>query len=93
VNDELGRVWKEGSSPTLRQYPGIYPAGTAENHKTLIQIRRFLRGYLNPGPLEYEVGVLTTRPRSSVTLPNSENLKSHCLIVFVDYLKTASPYR
>jgi hypothetical protein len=45
----------------------MYLSGeTEENHETLSQDSRSTRRDLNRGPPEYEVGVLTTRPRSSL---------------------------
>jgi hypothetical protein len=41
--------------------------GTKENHENLSEDSRFPGRDLNPIPPEYEVGVLTTRPRRSVT--------------------------
>jgi hypothetical protein len=42
------------------------PGGTEENHEHLSRDSRFPDKDLNPEPLEYEAGVLTTRPRRSV---------------------------
>jgi hypothetical protein len=39
--------------------------GTEENHKTRSQYRRSPGRDLKPGPLEYEAGMSTTRPRRS----------------------------
>jgi hypothetical protein len=44
---------------------GIRLESVRKTTETLSQDRRSLGQYLNPGPPEYEAGVLTTRPRRS----------------------------
>jgi hypothetical protein len=43
-----------------------YPGETEENHENLYQVSRFQGRDLNPGPPEYETGVLTTRSKCSI---------------------------
>jgi hypothetical protein len=43
------------------------PGGTEENTKNIIQDSRSPDRDLNPGPLENEVGGLTTQPRRSLS--------------------------
>jgi hypothetical protein len=52
--------------PNLRSYPGIYLEGLRKTMKTLSQDSQFPGRDLNPGPPEYEAGVLTTHPRHLV---------------------------
>jgi hypothetical protein len=54
-----GRKW---SWPNLKYYPGICLEGLRKATKTLSQDSRSASRDLNPGPSEYEAGVLTTRP-------------------------------
>jgi hypothetical protein len=56
------------SWPNLRYYPGIRLGGLRKTTKNLSQGSRSPGRDLNPGPPEYEAGVLTTRPRRSVNL-------------------------
>jgi hypothetical protein len=49
-----------------RYYPGICLEGLRKTMKNLSQDSRSPGRDLNPGPLEYEAGVVTTRPRRSV---------------------------
>jgi hypothetical protein len=55
-----GRKWLW---PNLRCYPGIGVKRLKKTKKNLVQNSRSRGGDLNPGPLEYESGVLTTQPR------------------------------
>jgi hypothetical protein len=61
VNDELEKMWKEAvvAFKLLSRY---FSEGTDEYHETP-QDSRSLGRELNPGPPEYEAGVLTTLPR------------------------------
>jgi hypothetical protein len=54
--------------PNLRYYPGIYLEGLRKTTKTLSQGSRSSGLDLNSQPPEYEVAVLTTRPRRSVLI-------------------------
>jgi hypothetical protein len=49
-----------------RYYPGIFLDGLRKTSKTLSQDSRSLGRNLDPGPPEYEAGVLTTRQQGSV---------------------------
>jgi hypothetical protein len=55
------RLW-----PNFKVLSRHSPGGTEENHENLNQDSRGREP--NPGPPDYEVGVLTTRPRRSVAL-------------------------
>jgi hypothetical protein len=65
VNYELKRMWKKRSWRNFEVLSQDLPGGTEENHENCRDSRD-----LNPGPPEYESGVLTTGPRRSV-LPSS----------------------
>jgi hypothetical protein len=68
VSNELERMWKEAVvafKVLSRQLPGE----TERNHETPVRIVGLRDEICNPGPPEYEAGVLTTRPRRSVVLP------------------------
>jgi hypothetical protein len=54
---------RSGRGLILRYYPGIRLEGLKKNTNS---IRMTGRRVLNPGPPEYEAGVVTTRPRRSV---------------------------
>jgi hypothetical protein len=58
----------EGSGRGLisRHYPRIYLEGLKKTTKSLSQDTRSPSRNLNPGPPEYEAGVLTTRPQGSI---------------------------
>jgi hypothetical protein len=55
-----------GRGLILRYYPGIRLAGLLKTTKSLNKAGRRGRD-LNPGPPEYEAGVLDTLPRCSIT--------------------------
>jgi hypothetical protein len=57
----------------LRYYPGIRPVGLRKTKKNLSQYKRCPGRESNKGPLEYEAGVLTTRPRRSVRVNRSQD--------------------
>jgi hypothetical protein len=59
-------VEEGGSGFILRQYLSIRPEGLRKTTNNLIQDSRCPGRDLNPGPSEYEAGILTTRPRHSV---------------------------
>jgi hypothetical protein len=59
---ERKRSWRN-----LRYYPSICPQGLRRTTKGLGQDSRSAGQDLNPGPPEYEAGVLVTQPRRSVT--------------------------
>jgi hypothetical protein len=54
--------------PNLRQYPNIRLEGLRKIMKDISQDGRSQDRYLKPGSPEYEVGILTSRPRPSVLL-------------------------
>jgi hypothetical protein len=56
------------SLPNLRHYPSIRLEGLRKITKDMSQDGRSQDRYLKPGPPEYEVGMLTSRPRPSVLL-------------------------
>jgi hypothetical protein len=51
----------------LRYYPGIFPMGLRKPTIKLDHGRRSPGRQLNPGPIEYEAGVLIARQRRSVS--------------------------
>jgi hypothetical protein len=55
-----------GHGLILRKYPGIRLEGLRKTTKNLILDSRSPGRDLNPGPSEYEVGMLTTRLRCLV---------------------------
>jgi hypothetical protein len=57
-------VEESGHGLILSCYPGIFLEGLNKNMKTLNQDSQ--SPHLSPGPPEYEAGVLTTHPQSSV---------------------------
>jgi hypothetical protein len=59
VNNELERMWKEAVVAQFKVLSRHLPR-TKENYE-IPQDSRCLGRYLNPGPPEYEAGVLTTR--------------------------------
>jgi hypothetical protein len=58
--------WRKRPWPNLRYCPGICLQGLRKTTRNLNQDSRSPQRDLNPGPLEYEAGVLISRPRSSV---------------------------
>jgi hypothetical protein len=62
----FGRKW---SWPNFKALSRHLPGGSKENHKIFREDTRSQSQYLNPGPPEYEVRALTTRPWSSVWRP------------------------
>jgi hypothetical protein len=61
-----------GRGLILRYYPGIRLVGLRKTTtKEPIRIASRRGRELNPGPPQYEVGVLTTQPRRSVMVPFS----------------------
>jgi hypothetical protein len=74
---------RKRSWPNLRYYPGICLEGLTKTTKNLSQHSRSPGRDLNPGPPEYEAGVLTTRTLSLViSLPVTAQccLKRHILL-------------
>jgi hypothetical protein len=57
---------RKRSWPNLRLYPGIFLEGLRKTMKNLRQDIRSPSRDLSPGPPEYEVRVLTARPRLSI---------------------------
>jgi hypothetical protein len=67
-----------GCGLILRYYPGIHAERLRKITKTSIMIASHWGRDSNPGPTEYKAGVLTTRPRCSVSLlaiSTSSNLR------------------
>jgi hypothetical protein len=58
---------RKRSWPNSKALSRNLPGGTEENHEKISQDIRSPGSDLNPGPPEYEAGVLTTRPRRSVS--------------------------
>jgi hypothetical protein len=58
---------RKRTRPNLKYYPGIRLEGLRKTTENLIHDSRCPGRDLNPGPPEYEAGVLT-RPRRSVPL-------------------------
>jgi hypothetical protein len=56
---------RKRSWPNRKVYRHL-PGGTEENHEKPVMIAGRWGLESNPGPLEYEIGVLTTRSRRSV---------------------------
>jgi hypothetical protein len=69
MNDEMERICKEAVMPYFKVLSKHFPTGTDEN---LDQGSRYPCRDMNPGPPEYEAGVLTTQPRRSVWTNVSE---------------------
>jgi hypothetical protein len=67
VNDELKMTWKEAVWPNFRVILQNLLGWTEENHENLGQNSRSPCRDFNQRPPEYEAGVLTARPRRSVT--------------------------
>jgi hypothetical protein len=57
-------MWKKRSWPNFKVLSRHLSGGTEESHE-MPQSSRSQGRNLNPGPPEYESGVLTTRPRRS----------------------------
>jgi hypothetical protein len=70
MNDELERKYSGGSgrSLILMYYSGIRLEGLSKTTLNLSQGSRSPMRDLNPGPPEYEAGVLTTGPRRSAVV-------------------------
>jgi hypothetical protein len=67
MNNELERVWKEAIVTYFKILPRHLTGGTEENHgKPQSQDIRSPDCDLNPGPPEYESGVITTQHRQTV---------------------------
>jgi hypothetical protein len=66
----------------LRFYPGNRLEGLRKTKKIISQDNRSPGRDLNPGPPEYEAGMLTTRPRSSTKMLCTAHIR--CLL-FVYY--------
>jgi hypothetical protein len=56
----------EGSGHGLNLLSGHLTGGTEKNHENFSKDSRSLGGNLNSEPPEYETGLLTTRPQSSI---------------------------
>jgi hypothetical protein len=61
MNNGLIKIWKEAVLAKFKVLSRNLPEGTEKNHENLSQDRRSPSRDLNPGPAEYETGVLTTR--------------------------------
>jgi hypothetical protein len=77
VNDELETIWKVAFVTNFKVLSGHLPGGTEEKHKIIGQDIRSPGIGLDPGPPEYEAGVLTTRSRRSI-------VRMHFLIITVE---------
>jgi hypothetical protein len=64
---------RKGSWLNSKDYPGIRLEGLRKTTKTLNQYTQSPGRESNPKPPEYEIGVLTTRPRRSVPLMKAAN--------------------
>jgi hypothetical protein len=73
--------WKGfGRKRTWRHLKVLFqnsPVGTEKTHENLNQYSRSPGRDLNPGPSEYEAGVLTTRPRHSGFILTGQEYISH----------------
>jgi hypothetical protein len=58
--NELERIWKEAVVAYIQLLPRHLPGGTGENHENLSNNSRSPVRDFNPGPPEYETGVLST---------------------------------
>jgi hypothetical protein len=65
MNNALEKIWKEAVVTLFQVLSRHLPGGTEKFHENLIQDNNCLARDLNPGPPEYEAGVLTTRLRRS----------------------------
>jgi hypothetical protein len=63
----LGRIWKEAVVAKFKVLSRHLPVETEKMTKVLSQDSRSPGRGLNPGPPEYKVGVLITRPRRWAT--------------------------
>jgi hypothetical protein len=70
---------RKSSWPNLWYYPGICLEGLRKTMKNLSQNSRCPNRYLNPGPPEYEAGVLTTQPRGLVTALHNNGKQMRCM--------------
>jgi hypothetical protein len=59
---------KKRSWPNLRRYLCFGIMVLRKTTKNIIKDKRSVNRYLNPGPPEYEIGILATQPRRSLTL-------------------------
>jgi hypothetical protein len=76
VNYELEKDLEgSGRCLILKYYHGTHLEGLRTPTKTLCDDSWHPGQNLNPGPFEYEGGVLTTRPRRSVTFRNIASCK------------------
>jgi hypothetical protein len=66
MNDELERMWKEAVVAKFKVLLFRHFPGGTEKNQNVSQHSLSPGRNLNPGPPEYEAGVLTTRPRRSV---------------------------
>jgi hypothetical protein len=60
VNNKLERMWKEAAMPNLKHYPDICLGELRKTMKGFSQNSRSPARNFNPGPSEYEAGLLTT---------------------------------
>jgi hypothetical protein len=76
VNDELEKYLEgSGRGLILKYYHGTRLEGLRTSTKTICDDSWRPGRNFNPGPFEYEAGVLTTRPRRSVTFRNIASCK------------------
>jgi hypothetical protein len=87
-----GRGWKR-SWPNLRCYPDIFKEGLRKNTKNFSHYNRYQGRDRNPGPHEYEGGLLTTRPRRSVRTINVTVLESFVIAFVMLYVSDSTTGR
>jgi hypothetical protein len=81
VKHELKRRGRKGSWPNLRYYPDFCLEGLRKTTKKLSKDSRSSGRNLNQGPPKYEPGLLSARPRRSVTRKQSPSSKSCVFII------------
>jgi len=62
MNNELENTWKESAAAYFKVVFRHLPRRTGVNIENLTHDSLFPGQNLKPGPIEYEAGVLTTRP-------------------------------
>jgi hypothetical protein len=78
---DLNGFRRKRSRPNFKYYPGIRLGGLRKTAKPLSHDNRSPGRDLNPGPSEYEVTVLITRPLRSVTTARERMPRSYDFIV------------
>jgi hypothetical protein len=67
--NELEMIWKEAAVDQFDIPSWHLPGGAKGEHEDLSRNGRSPAPDFNPGPAEYEAGVLTTAPQLSVSSP------------------------